>query len=80
MRAERSDVVVTDWEMVPMDGYDLVVEMSRDPALWGIPVIVHSALPRPRPDEATNLAVYANSIKSFSSRELLASVGAILRR
>jgi two-component system chemotaxis response regulator CheY len=40
LRAKRYKLVLSDWEMQPMDGPQLIEAMRRDPALSNIPVIL----------------------------------------
>jgi two-component system chemotaxis response regulator CheY len=42
LRAEWVDLVMTDINMPEMDGEELLLEVRRDPALAGIPVLVVS--------------------------------------
>jgi class 3 adenylate cyclase len=44
LRAERFELVLLDMEMPEVDGFGVLAEMKRDPALRDVPVIVTSAL------------------------------------
>ena len=44
LRAERFELVLLDMEMPEVDGFGVLGEMKRDPALRDVPVIVTSAL------------------------------------
>ncbi|MFC0696635.1 response regulator [Paraburkholderia humisilvae] len=46
-RAERPDLVITDWMMPVMDGVGLVRALASDARLSGVPVIFCSALAMP---------------------------------
>ena len=43
LRTKRYGLVLSDWEMQPMDGPQLIEEMRRVPALADIPVILVTA-------------------------------------
>jgi two-component system chemotaxis response regulator CheY len=43
LRAKRYGLVLSDWEMQPMNGPQLIQEMRRDPAISNIPVILVTA-------------------------------------
>jgi two-component system chemotaxis response regulator CheY len=43
LRAKRYGLVLTDWEMQPMSGPQLIEEMRRDSAISNIPVILVTA-------------------------------------
>jgi len=43
MRDKRYGLVISDWNMEPMTGYDLLKEIRGDPALAGIPFIMVTA-------------------------------------
>ncbi len=43
LRTKRYGLVLSDWEMQPMDGPQLIKEMRSDPALSDIPVILVTA-------------------------------------
>lgn len=47
-RSQRPDLVVTDWMMPRMNGIELRQALSRDEALQGVPVILHSASDAPK--------------------------------
>ncbi|HYO51212.1 response regulator [Archangium sp.] len=46
-RRQRPDLIVTDWMMPRMDGIELCLRLLRDPALEGIPIILHSSMRAP---------------------------------
>jgi two-component system chemotaxis response regulator CheY len=43
MRAKRYGLVISDWNMQPMTGYDLLREVRSDPSLGKIPFIMVTA-------------------------------------
>ena len=43
MRGRRYGLVISDWNMEPMTGYDLLKEIRGDPNLAGIPFIMVTA-------------------------------------
>jgi len=43
MRGKRYGLVISDWNMEPMTGYDLLKEIRGDPNLAGIPFIMVTA-------------------------------------
>ena len=43
LRAKRYGLVLSDWEMFPMDGPKLIEEMRRDPLISNTPVILVTA-------------------------------------
>src|SRR5260221_691833 len=43
MRAKKYGLVISDWNMEPMTGYDLLKEVRSDPALGLIPFIMVTA-------------------------------------
>jgi two-component system, chemotaxis family, chemotaxis protein CheY len=43
MRGRRYGLVISDWNMEPMTGYDLLKEIRSDPSLTGTPFIMVTA-------------------------------------
>jgi signal transduction histidine kinase len=79
-RTRRPDVIVSDVMMPGLDGFGLIRELRRDPALDTIPVIVLSA----RAGEEARLEGLTRGaddylVKPFSARELLGRVAAVLQ-
>jgi CheY-like chemotaxis protein len=58
-RASRPDLIVTDLMMRPEGGFDLLAHLKSEPALRGIPVIIHSATATGRSIEQQSLALGA---------------------
>ena len=48
MRGKKYGLVISDWNMEPMTGYDLLKEVRADPNLATTPFIMITANPRPR--------------------------------
>jgi CheY-like chemotaxis protein len=62
LRERRPDVVLLDLMMPGMDGFQVLQEKNRDPAIAGIPVIVISSRdPRGEPIVSTSLSVTRNN-------------------
>ncbi|HEV3426616.1 MAG TPA: ATP-binding protein [Paraburkholderia sp.] len=80
-RRNPPDLIVSDVMMPRLDGFGLVAEVRRDPALRGVPVILLSARAG---EEARIEGLDAGAddylVKPFSARELAARVGALLER
>ncbi len=79
IREHRPDLVISDVMMPDMDGFELLRQIRGDPALRDIPVILLSARAGEE-SRVEGLAAGADDylIKPFSSRELIARVGANL--
>ncbi|HET7547975.1 MAG TPA: ATP-binding protein [Usitatibacter sp.] len=75
LRRERFDLVITDVMMPEVDGFGLVRELRRDPALAALPVIMLSARAG---EEARIEGLEAGAddyvVKPFGARELVAQV------
>ncbi len=80
LRADRFDAVVSDIEMPEEDGYALIAEMKRTPALAGIPVIALTAHAA-ESERARALAAgfAAHMAKPVGEGELPAAVARVLR-
>jgi len=48
MRGKKYGLVISDWNMEPMTGYDLLKEVRADPNLATTPFIMITANPRPK--------------------------------
>ena len=76
LRAEPTDLVITDVQMPHLDGFGLLVEMKKDPRLARIPVIVVTSMAR-REDQERGLALGANAYivkKKFDHQDLLDTI------
>lgn len=81
IRRERPDLVLLDLMMPEMDGYTVIEELKKDPALHDIPVIVITAA-HLNPREKAHLQGQTSSLLrkgSFIDSELLADIEAVLR-
>ncbi|WP_321885637.1 ATP-binding protein [Paraburkholderia bannensis] len=80
-RASKPDLIVSDVMMPRLDGFGLLEQVRRDPALRNVPVILLSARAG---EEARIEGLDAGAddylVKPFSARELAARVGALLER
>ncbi|WP_322005217.1 ATP-binding protein [Paraburkholderia tropica] len=80
-RRTRPDLILADVMMPRLDGFGLLAEVRRDPALREVPVILLSARAG---EEARIEGLDAGAddylVKPFSARELAARVGALLER
>ncbi len=80
LRVQPVDLVITDIMMPRMDGFQLLEQIRRDPALAKIPVIVVSSM-ESRADQERGLALGADAYitkRKFDQRELLEMVRQIL--
>ncbi len=77
----RPDLVLLDWELPGMSGVDLIRLLRSDAKLRDVPVILVSARNEER-DKIAGLEVGADDYitKPFSTRELIARIGVVLRR
>ena len=78
---ERPDVVVLDWMMPGVSGYELLRRLRRDELTASIPVILLTA----RAEESNRVQGLEGGaddyvVKPFAPRELIARVRALLRR
>jgi DNA-binding response OmpR family regulator len=75
------DFLILDLNLPDLDGFTICRELRRDPATRGLPVLMLTARISER-DRITGLELGADDylVKPFSGRELLARIGAILRR
>lgn len=79
VRAFRPDLVLLDVMMPVKDGWQVCVEMKRDPELAAIPVVFLSARAQEADVErGTELGADAYVTKPFDPLELLALVGRLL--
>ena len=76
-----ADFVILDLNLPDLDGLTICRELRRDPAMKSLPILMLTARGSER-DRVTGLELGADDYltKPFSMRELIARVGAILRR
>ena len=73
LRQAKPDVFITDWNMEPMGGNELLRTVRGDPMLANMPVMVVTADPEPQQFfDAMDAGVNAYAIAPFST-QLLAS-------
>jgi two-component system chemotaxis response regulator CheY len=67
MRAKRYELVISDWNMEPMTGYDLLCEVRADPGLDQTPFIM----------AARQAGVSNYIVKPFNAQTLKAKIEAV---
>jgi two-component system chemotaxis sensor kinase CheA len=80
LRTESVDLVISDLHMPRLDGFGLLEEMKRDPALAKIPFIIVSSL-ETQEEQARGLALGADAYivkRKFDQRDLLDTVRQIV--
>lgn len=76
---KRYGLVISDWNMEPMSGYDLLCEMRRDEALKRTPFIMITGEAKPEHVVAARKAGVSNYIvKPFNAQTLKAKIEAAL--
>jgi DNA-binding response OmpR family regulator len=75
------DFLILDLNLPDLDGFTICRELRRDPSTKSLPILMLTARTAER-DRVTGLELGADDYltKPFSARELVARVGAILRR
>lgn len=78
MRSRKFDLIISDWNMEPMTGYDLLKQVRADPALAGIPFIMITNESRTENVVAAKKAGANNSIvKPFNASTLKMKIDAV---
>jgi two-component system chemotaxis response regulator CheY len=78
MRAKRYGLVISDWNMEPMTGYDLLCEVRADPGLQPTPFIMVTAESKTDNVVAARKAGASNYIvKPFNAQTLKAKIEAV---
>ncbi len=78
MRAKRYGLVISDWNMEPMSGYELLREVRADPALSETPFIMVTAESKTDNVIAARKAGVSNYIvKPFNAQTLRAKIEAV---
>jgi len=67
---ERIAVVLTDLEMPEMDGFTLTRNIKKEPAMRGVPVVVHSSLTGDTNENHVRSAGADAYVAKFAAREL----------
>ena len=75
MRSKRYGLVISDWNMVPMSGLDLLRKVRSEAALKTIPFIMVTAESKPENVAAAKAAGVSNYIvKPFNAQTLKAKI------
>jgi len=78
MRAKRYGLVISDWNMAPMSGYDFLREVRADPALARTPFIMVTADSKIENLVAANKAsVSGYIIKPFDAKTLKTKIDSV---
>jgi two-component system, chemotaxis family, chemotaxis protein CheY len=78
MHAKRYGLVISDWNMEPMTGFDLLRQVRADPALGDIPFIMVTAESKTENVIAAKKAGVNNYIvKPFNAQTLKAKIEAV---
>ena len=79
MKLKRYGLVISDWNMQPMTGIDLLRQVRADPRLDKIPFIIVTAKPRREyVIEAKEAGANNYIVKPFSAQTLKAKIEAVL--
>jgi two-component system, chemotaxis family, chemotaxis protein CheY len=80
MRARRYGLVISDWNMEPMTGYDLLKQMRSDPQLGRTPFIMVTAESKTENVIAAKKAGVSNYIvKPFNAQTLQSKIEAVFK-
>jgi two-component system chemotaxis response regulator CheY len=80
MRARRYGLVISDWNMEPMTGYDLLQEVRGDPSLSATPFIMVTAESKTENVIAAKNAGVSNYIvKPFNAQTLKSKIDAVFQ-
>jgi two-component system, chemotaxis family, chemotaxis protein CheY len=78
MRERKYGLVISDWNMEPMTGYDLLQEVRSDPSLQTIPFIMVTAESKTENVIAAKKAGVSNYIvKPFNAQTLKSKIDAV---
>jgi two-component system chemotaxis response regulator CheY len=78
LRTKRYDLVISDWHMEPMSGYDLLIEIRGDEALKTIPFIMVTGAAKTEHVVAAKKAGVSNYIvKPFNTETLKSKIESI---
>jgi two-component system chemotaxis response regulator CheY len=78
MRERKYGLVISDWNMEPMTGYDLLQEVRSDPSLSTIPFIMVTAESKTENVIAAKKAGVSNYIvKPFNAQTLKSKIDAV---
>jgi len=78
MRTRQYGLVISDWNMEPMTGYDLLQEVRNDPGLANVPFIMVTAESKTENVIAAKRAGVSNYIvKPFNAQTLKSKIDAV---
>src|SRR6476661_3298235 len=78
MRGKKYGLVISDWNMEPMTGYDLLQEVRSDPGLASIPFIMVTAASKTENVIAAKKAGVSNYIvKPFNAQTLKSKIESV---
>jgi two-component system chemotaxis response regulator CheY len=78
MRTRQYGLVISDWNMEPMTGYDLLQEVRNDPGLANMPFIMVTAESKTENVIAAKRAGVSNYIvKPFNAQTLKSKIDAV---
>jgi two-component system chemotaxis response regulator CheY len=78
LRSKRYGLVISDWNMEPMTGYDLLKEVRADPGLGAVPFIMVTAESKTENVIAAKKAgVNTYIVKPFNAQTLKAKIEAV---
>ncbi|MFN3351563.1 response regulator [Pseudorhodoplanes sp.] len=81
LREKRYSLVISDWNMEPMTGYDLLTEMRADPELVSVPFIMITAESKTENVIAAKKAGVSNYIvKPFNAATLKSKIDAVFEQ
>ncbi len=81
LRQQNYGLVISDWNMEPMTGYELLKEMRADPALAAVPFIMITAESKTENVIAAKKAGVNNYIvKPFNAATLKGKIDAVFQR
>lgn len=81
LRAGRFGLVISDWNMEPMSGLELLRQVRADPELKELPFIMITADRRPaRVAEAERAGVSGYLVKPFTADSLRSRIAGVLAR
>lgn len=79
LRAEPFGLVISDWNMAPMSGIELLIEVRKDPKLKELPFILATAESKPENVIAAKKAGANNYIvKPFNAETLRGKIQSVL--
>jgi two-component system, chemotaxis family, chemotaxis protein CheY len=81
MRSKKYGLVISDWNMEPMTGYDLLREVRADPGLGGVPFIMVTAESKTENVIAAKKAgVSTYIVKPFNAQTLKSKIESVFTK